>query len=127
MFRAALTVTLMLGCLVPVSAADLIDGEELLDPTRPLVRPTAAVTEDGNDFMDRFSNILPTSFELSFVRANGSSPMAIINDRRVTIGDVIAGAEVISIDRNGVTLLIDDEETRISIYGSGVKAAAQTR
>lgn len=126
MFKRKLTFLFISGVLSIGAYADVIDGEDLTDPTRPLVRPLADI-EDGDDFLEQFSSVLPSSFELSFVRASSSSPMAVINDRRVTIGDVIGGAEVIAIDRSGVTLLLNGEENRINLYGSSVKAAARTQ
>lgn len=48
--------------------------------------------------------------------------MAVINQQQLTIGDEIGGAEVIDIDRSGVTLRVDNEEQRISLYGVNVKS-----
>ncbi|MEQ8955006.1 MAG: hypothetical protein RL120_12820 [Gammaproteobacteria bacterium] len=126
MFRLGLTGLLLAGACAMGAQADVIDGEDLQDPTRPLVRPSAIRTDDDG-FLERLGNILPGSFELSFVRASSSSPMAVINDRQLTIGDVIGGAELIAIDRSGVTLLMNGEETRINLYSSSVKAAARTQ
>ena len=105
--------------------AEVIDGEELVDPTRPFT--FNVVGDDQNDFLDRFLDVLPSSFEVTFVRAGSSSSMAVVNDQRVTVGDVIGGAEVIAIDRSGVTLLIDGEERQIRLYGTNVKAPAIAR
>ncbi len=127
MFKLKLTSLLIVGALSLGAYGDVIDGEDLMDPTRPLTRPSPIDGDDGDDFFERFAEVLPGSFELSFVRASSSSPMAVINDRRVTIGDQIGGAEVVAIDRSGVTLLINEEETRINLYGSSVKAAARTQ
>jgi hypothetical protein len=49
----------------------------------------------------------------------------VVNSERVTIGDLVGGAEVIEIDRNSVTLLVNDEETRISIFDTALKSQAQ--
>ena len=64
-----------------------------------------------------------SSFDLSFIRA-GSTPLAVINDERVTIGDVVGGATVVSIDRSGVMLSINGEERRVSLYEDGLKVPA---
>lgn len=105
--------------------AEIIDGEELVDPTRPFI--FKVVGDDQIDFLDRFVDVVPSSFEVTFVRVGSSSSMAVVNDQRVTVGDVIGGAEVIAIDRSGVTLLIDDQERRIRLYGTNVKAPAIDR
>lgn len=106
-------------------AADVIDGEELVDPTRPFYfEATAGGNVEGSE---PFRNVVSASYEISFIRASDSSPMAIINQQRVTLGDVIGGATVITIDRNGVTLLINEEEQRINLYSGSVKSPARNR
>ena len=102
------------------TAADVIDGEELADPTRPF---TLSNTSDSSLVQELIRNVVPASYDLSFIRASGSAPMAVINQQRVTIGDIIGGAEVIAIDRSGVTLLIGEEERKISLYDVSVKTS----
>ena len=116
---------LFLLCCLPLagSSADVIDGEELFDPTRPLMPGNLSETNDAS-ILDMIRNVIPTSFEVTFIRAGSSSSIAIINDRRVTIGDTIGGATVLEIDRSGVTLLIDDQEMRVSMYNTGIKSPA---
>lgn len=104
-----------------MASAELIDGEELVDPTRPFL---PADIDNSLLVQELIRTVVPASFDLSFIRAGSSSPMAVINQQRVTIGDVIGGAEVIAIDRSSVTLLIDEEERLISLYDVSVKAAA---
>lgn len=98
--------------------ADVIDGEELADPTRPF---QFADVDDDASILEMIRTVVPSSYDLSFVRAGGDTPIAVINQQQLTIGDVIGGAEVIAIDRGGVTLLINDEEQRVSLYGVSVK------
>lgn len=125
MFRYLLTV--MLGLLVSsVTFADVIDGEELVDPTRPIfVNRSSSVEDDA--VLDMIRRVVPSSYDVSFVRASSSAPMAVINDQRVTIGDTIGGATVVAIDRNGVTLSINSEERRISLFGTSVKTPVVER
>ena len=103
------------------TAADVIDGEELADPTRPF---TLSNTSDSSLVQELIRNVVPASYDLSFIRASGSAPMAVINQQRVTVGDIIGGAEVIAIDRSGVTLLVGEEERRISLYDVSVKTTS---
>ena len=115
----------LLGTLsMPGFAADVIDGEELIDPTRPLVverdEPEEGAVVDS--LLDRFRAAVPTEFEVSFVRAGSVSPMAIVNDQRVTIGDVISGATVVAIDRNSVTMEVDGLQLEVSLFGNSVKS-----
>lgn len=119
-----LTKTLLSLSIVLLSMsiqADVIDGEDLVDPTRPL--GFIAGNNDDDSFLERFTGILPTSFDVTFIRAGSSNSIAVINEERVTIGDNIGGAEVVGIQRSSVTLLINGEETVISLYDS-VKSAA---
>jgi hypothetical protein len=76
--------------------------------------------EGSTAVMNMIRNVLPTSWDVSFIRA-GASPMAVVNSERVTIGDSIGGASVVAIDRSSVTLSINGEERRISMYGEGIK------
>ena len=103
--------------------AEVIDGEELADPTRPLQFSSQSGNEDDEPAVQNFfRRIIPDTFSLSFIRAGGNTPMAIINQRQLTVGDIIDDAEVIAIDRDGVTLRTSDEEKRISLYGISVKS-----
>lgn len=102
-------------------AADVIDGEELVDPTRPVL---AGNVNDSALIQELIRNVVPASYDVSFIRAGSSSPLAVINRQRVTIGDIIGGAEVKAIDRSGVTLLIGDEERRIGLYDVSVKTTS---
>ncbi len=128
MFKiVAVKSVLMMGLLVQMPAlvfADQIDGEELVDPTRPLFFSMAPESEGSSAVMNMIRNVLPSSFEVSFIRASSTSPMAVVNSERVTIGDSIGGASVVAIDRSSVTLSVNGEERRISLYGDSVKSPA---
>ena len=101
--------------------ADVIDGEDLVDPTRPF---SIEETDDSSLVQELIRTVVPASYDVSFIRAGSKSPMAVINQQRVSIGDVIGGAEVKKIDRDVVTLLIGNEEKRVSLYDVSVKAAS---
>lgn len=118
----ALPAAVLSACVATAAAADVIDGEELIDPTRPLLVEQAVVEEDSGSLMDMFRAAASTEFEVTFVRASSSSPMAIVNDQRVTIGDVISGATVVAIDRNSVTMEVEGLRQEISLYSTSVKS-----
>jgi len=103
--------------------AELIDGEEFIDPTRPIF--ATGNTEDSS-LAEMIRTVVPASYDLTFVRAGSSSPIAVINNQQVTIGDMIGGALVVAIERSSVTLLINDEEKRINLYGS-IKSPVSVR
>lgn len=120
MFRK-MRIGLALGLLgiVSLAEAEVIDGEDFVDPTRPLFY----VEPSGNDVVDEiFRTVVPASYDISFIRAGGEASFAVINGVRVVIGDVVGGAEVVSIDREGVILRIDGEERVISMYESNIKS-----
>lgn len=104
--------------------ADVIDGEEFRDPTQPVVALGPVVSAGPSGVFGSFST---ANLKLSFVRDSSTSPMAVINDKRVTIGDEINGALVVAIDRNGVTLRINDEESRINLYSTNIKSPVADR
>lgn len=101
------------------ASAEIIDGEELIDPTRPFM--AESLSANDSSVMDMIRNVIPASYDLSFVRMSGETSIAVINNQRVKVGDVIGGAVVMQIDRSGVTLNINNEERRIEIYGTSVK------
>ena len=105
--------------------ADVIDGEEFVDPTRPIFSRNSL---EADDFvLDLIRDVLPSSYEVTFVRAGNKSSLAIVNGQRVTVGDEIGGATVVSIDRGGVTLLVEEQETRVNLYGGSIKAPVTVR
>ena len=124
MFRGRILLVLLGMIGVPLASADIIDGEEFVDPTRPLLstRASAQVSQDGN----ALTRLVPTRYEVTFVRAGSSTPMAVVNDQRVTLGDVVGQATVVAIDRSGVTLRLNNQEQRIPLFSTDVKRAAAT-
>lgn len=105
-----------------LSFAEVIDGEELVDPTRPLLFEMPDGVDGGSQGVIR--SVDPSGYDVSFVRVSGATSIAVLNGQRVTIGDVIGGATVAVIDRSGVTLMIDDQERRVNIYENSIKAQA---
>lgn len=125
MFRVRNTIMLfVIVLLASTSMADVIDGEALVDPTRPI---QVTAVDNGNLIVDLVRTDVLSNYDLSFVRAGGDHPIAVINQQQLTIGDVIGDAEVIVIDRGGVTLSVNDEEHRVSLYGVSVKSNAKSQ
>jgi predicted HAD superfamily phosphohydrolase len=111
---------ILLGFAAGNVHADLIDGEELRDPTRPLF--VRAQETSSGEVLSMIRNVVPASYDLSFVRASSSSPIAVINSERVTVGDVIGGATVVAIERSSVTLSVNGEERVITLYDQSIKS-----
>ena len=115
-----LLITLLLIPAVS-TAAEMIDGEAFSDPTVPLFY----VENQNIDVVDQiFRTVVPASYDISFIRAGGEASVAVINNVRVAVGDIIGGAEVLVINREGVTLLIDGEERVINMYGNTLKSVS---
>lgn len=101
-----------------------VDGEVFVDPTRPLFWTQSAETSVERVLPTR---IQPSNYLVSFVRTGSRSPIAVVNEQRVTIGDVIGGATVVEIDRSGIILEIGEERARISLYSTNIKGPAASR
>lgn len=127
MFRG-LDKFILLGALVAggQTSAAVIDGEELVDPTRPLnFSPETVVVPE--EIVGEIRAEIPPGYEISFIRAGGSSPVAVINGQSVSIGEFVGGATVVEIDRNGVTLLTTDgQETRVGLSSFNIRPEPDT-
>ncbi|WP_237132956.1 hypothetical protein [Pseudohongiella sp. O18] len=83
-----------------------IDGEVFRDPTQP---PPSGIAMQAAEAMAVVAGgpeiaINNTNYVVSFVRTGGNRPIAVINDRQLTIGDIVDGAEIMDI-RNGEVVL----------------------
>lgn len=107
--------------LINPAFGDVIDGEDFVDPTRPLLFRDSVNLREQNLATGRQRNGSSPGFNVSFIRADGAVPVAVVNNARVTVGDLVGGAEVVSIARNRVTLLVDGQEQVISIFNPAVK------
>lgn len=112
----------------PVSA-EVIDGEELKDPTRPADAPLLVAAE--RDFLPGLfgpaSNLMGRSYTVSFIRAGGREPVAMINEQLVKAGDMIDNAEVVAIDADSVSLRIDGVIQRVASFNNTVKSHAESQ
>lgn len=122
MFEIQITAAALIFLFVSSNTvAEVIDDEELVDPTVPFAEMLIENKDIGLGAL--YQNIVPENFDLSFIRASATNPMAVINDQRVTVGDLIGGATVTRISRSSVTILIQDEEREIGLYDTSVKSA----
>lgn len=121
------SIVAVLWCLVcPIALAQsagqqgqLIDGEYFRDPTQP-----AAVTQAARESLG-VSAAAATNFTVNFVRSGGSSPMAVINQQRLQIGDRIEGALLTDIRPGSVVLSINGFEQEISVFQQSVRRPVQ--
>lgn len=111
-------------CAPATGAAAEIDGETLLDPTRPM---GARAVQDGEGGAQSDASSVssgPARYRVNFIRAGGDTPMAVVNDQIVTVGDEVNGAEVLSIKQGVVRLGIDDGETVVSAWSASIRETA---
>ncbi len=86
------------------STFTLPTGEVLQDPTKPQLwnAPAQVVSQDRE-----------ASFKLSYIVSSGKEKRAMINNRKVTVGDVISGATVESINSDSVYLLYKGKQKEL--------------
>lgn len=94
----------LLAAIAPMACADRIDGEELVDPTRPY-----GISDETP--APRASQ----RYEVQFIRAGGDGSVAVVNNKRVKVGELIDDALVLAISRDRVTLLINGQEVEVRL------------
>lgn len=112
-----------LFCAAPVFGQNgelRVDGEVLEDPTKPL--SPAEPSGGAQELVAGPTTQSLKLFTVSFVRASGQSPIAIVNDTQVKIGSTIDGATVVGISEKGVELKIGQETRHVAPFASIVRA-----
>jgi hypothetical protein len=99
-----------------------IDGEVFRDPTQPANVVYQDIEAASIDDVSRMSL---SSFNLSFVRSGGLNPVAVINNRTVSVGDEIEGVIVAAIRPGAVVLMIEGEEQVLNLFGKSVRQAIE--
>lgn len=80
MFRNIFILTSVCALIANATYAEIIDGEEFVDPTRPFY---ANANTNPDLVSELFRTVIPASYDLTFVRAGSSSPIAVINNQQV--------------------------------------------
>jgi hypothetical protein len=86
----------------------LPNGEVLNDPTRPHYWNKASGPKAKQQH-----------YTLSYILKTSQRTNAIINGQKVTEGDVVSGAKVISINQNTVTMLVDGKRKTLHLTKGG--------
>ena len=83
--------------LIASNAYQLPDGDVLQDPTKPQLwnAPAQVNRQQQKD----------PSFKLNYIVTSGQEKRAMINNQKVTVGDVVSGATVKIINSDSVLLL----------------------
>lgn len=121
-----MTVLMVLLMTAPAVQANsiVINGERLFDPTQP---PGVAVEVPGFVSPQEGTAATPRNYRVSFIRAGGDRPTAVINNELVGLGDEVAGATVLAIEPGVVTLWINGQEERISTFAGDVRQPLETQ
>lgn len=77
---------------------------KLRDPFQPVITP-----EEKKVTLDKKADLKQPGFDFGKLKVQGiiwggRIPQAIINDKVLTVGDTIEGAEILKIDKKGITL-----------------------
>ncbi|MGJ8688410.1 MAG: hypothetical protein ACSHXZ_02720 [Gammaproteobacteria bacterium] len=115
--------------LSPIVQADIIEGEDLRDPTRPAdaVRPAGSAQGDLlSGMFNSASGLLNRGYSVSFIRAGGSEPVAMINEQLVKTGDMIGEAEVVAIEADSVSLRVNGIVQRVSSFDASLRSKVET-
>ncbi|MGQ5525049.1 hypothetical protein ACUHMQ_17555 [Chitinimonas sp. PSY-7] len=88
-------------CLASLLCGTVSAAPQPRDPTRSPSQAKVQLQSQENPAATESAAAL----QLTLIRLRGKRPVAWINDRPVTIGDLIEDAKVLAIDTRGVTLL----------------------
>lgn len=127
--RGCLPYAMVIALVLPSFnvSAEIFEGEELKDPTRPVGASLSNGIEGEGFLADLFgsaTSLLNSNYKVTFIRAGGTTPVAMINERLVKTGDMIGEAEVISIDAQSVSLRINGAIQRVTSYSNTMKTQA---
>lgn len=117
MFKLSLGQILLL-LLVPLC----VDSAELRDPMEPygyLSAGGAPLESTQNTPLDR------NTFRLSGIFVGPAGNSAVINDRRLYVGEQIDGAQLVTVDHHAVELELQGERIKIELLPISVKTPAK--
>lgn len=100
----------------------LVDGEMLRDPMQPV--SAYRNNRTAIDVLPELPN--RSDFTVNFVRAGGSSPVAVINNRSLTVGDELSGMRIMEIRAGEVVLAASGQEYVLTTFGSAVRTPVRT-
>lgn len=104
-----------------------IDGETFRDPTRPATAAASATSVVAEVVAVGAATVAidRANFELSFIRTGGSRPIAVINNKQLTIGDEIDGVTVVDIRSGEVVLSAQGQQYVLTTFSRPVREPVQ--
>lgn len=100
--RSAWQMTMLLVLLKAGGSA--LAEDSFRDPTRPYSAP-------------EYSGVVQPNFEVHAIFFSDKRSVAIVNGKRVTVGNDLNDAKVLAITRNSVTLDLDGEQVVLTVRG----------
>ena len=99
------------------SAADEVSVRDLPDPMAPPPKAAAAPSkaEEASEPAQR------VTYRLQGVKMNASHRSAVINGQRVSVGEVVDGATVVSIESDAVVLQSGEDPIKLKLLRNEVK------
>ncbi|NQT07086.1 MAG: hypothetical protein HQ575_06055 [Candidatus Omnitrophica bacterium] len=82
---------------------------------KPLIPPPLPIVEKAANSSGRKKVTVIPDFKLSGVMSGSGDSFVMLNNKIATIGDFVDGAQIISIDGDGATLVYDGRELRVSM------------
>lgn len=113
---AAPLLLLGLGLTSWDARSEMVNGEDLVDPTAPFL-----LRADSNmPLINAFA--LFNSYEVSSILIRSDMRIAVVNSQRVRIGDRVGNADILSIESDRVTISLNGETRDLMLHGSSVKS-----
>ena len=116
---ASLYLLLMLAGAGPTATADTADV--LVDPTRPRGWQAPVASPEGP------GESSPTTLKLQGTFSTAGRRSAVINGRRVAVGDRVSGAEVVEIGKDRVVVEVDGETVELAREIPAIKSPVDVR
>lgn len=100
--------------------AELVDGEELVDPTAPFF-----LRADRNTpLLNAFSSL--NNYEVSSILVRPNLRIAVVNSQRVRVGERVGNAEIVAIENDRVRISLNGEVREVMLHEGGVKSASES-
>jgi hypothetical protein len=113
-----LLVTLVM--LAATARAELVNGEDLIDPTAPFL-----LRADSNaPLLNVFATF--NNYEVSSILIRPNLRLAVVNSQRVRVGDSIGNAEIVNIEQDRVTINLEGETRELMLHGGSIKTMSGT-
>ncbi len=97
---------------IPLKSGISYEAGKLRDPFKSLVKPELLVSSGQDGAV--VTEVTAPSLKIKGVFWGGDFPQAIINDKVVKVGDTIEGAQILSIDKNSVSVFFVNRQFILS-------------